>query len=201
MLHLNENEQPIHMRYHLFLHHGWLLQNLGKDFVRTNMHTTVPSNKYSEPIFPLLQIYVLIVRQQDYTLYNLILCIARNLLETKENIKIESHPFYQIICDWSIFMGTKQNYFLFFEKKNQNGRLKKTEFFKIAHSQKIDPWVNMIDWCKGYGLEAVRGKVKNSQNSKKCIFCVFRLFLHLRRRASRPYRLGYINALCINQSN
>ena len=28
-------------RYHLFLHYGWFLQNLGKDFIRTNMHTTV----------------------------------------------------------------------------------------------------------------------------------------------------------------
>ena len=39
--HLNENKQPIHMRYHLFLHYGWFLQNLGKDHIRTNMHTTV----------------------------------------------------------------------------------------------------------------------------------------------------------------
>ena len=31
--------------------------------------------------------------------YNVILRIARNLLETRENIKIESHPFYYIICD------------------------------------------------------------------------------------------------------
>ena len=29
------------MRYHLFLHYGWFLQNLGKETVRTNMHTTV----------------------------------------------------------------------------------------------------------------------------------------------------------------
>ena len=42
MYHLNENKQPAHMRYHLFLHYGWFLQNLGKDFIRTNMHTTVP---------------------------------------------------------------------------------------------------------------------------------------------------------------
>ena len=32
-------------------------------------------------------------------LYIALLCIARNLLETKENIKIESHSFYHIICD------------------------------------------------------------------------------------------------------
>jgi hypothetical protein len=38
------------------------------------------------------------------------------------------------------------------EKKVQNGRLKKTEFFKIANSQKkivkileIDPWISRID--------------------------------------------------------
>jgi hypothetical protein len=37
LLYLNENKQPFHMRYHLFL----FLQNLGKDFIRTYMHTTV----------------------------------------------------------------------------------------------------------------------------------------------------------------
>ena len=36
-------ELGFHMRYHLFLHYGWFLQNLGKDFIRTNMHTTVYS--------------------------------------------------------------------------------------------------------------------------------------------------------------
>ena len=30
---------------------------------------------------------------------NVILRIARNLLKTRENIKIESHPYYHIICD------------------------------------------------------------------------------------------------------
>ena len=27
------------MRYHLFLQYGWFIQNLGKDFIRTNIHT------------------------------------------------------------------------------------------------------------------------------------------------------------------
>ena len=36
-----ENQLGFHMRNHLFLHHGWFLQNLGKYFIRTNMHTTV----------------------------------------------------------------------------------------------------------------------------------------------------------------
>ena len=43
MLHLNENKQPDH----LFLHYGWFLQNLGKDFIRTNMHTTVLCSFFS----------------------------------------------------------------------------------------------------------------------------------------------------------
>ena len=30
-----------HMRYHFFLYQGWFPQNLGKDFIHTNMHTTV----------------------------------------------------------------------------------------------------------------------------------------------------------------
>ena len=37
----NEKKQLIHMRYHFFVHHEWFLQNLGKEAVRTNMHTTV----------------------------------------------------------------------------------------------------------------------------------------------------------------
>jgi hypothetical protein len=46
------------------------------------------------------------------TLYNVILRIARNLLETKENIKIESHPFYHIICDWFSWGWSKKMHFL-----------------------------------------------------------------------------------------
>ena len=33
--------QPIYMRYHFFLHYGWFFQILGKEAVRTFMHTTV----------------------------------------------------------------------------------------------------------------------------------------------------------------
>jgi hypothetical protein len=35
----NENQLSFHMMYHLFLH--WGFQNLEKDFIPTNMHTTV----------------------------------------------------------------------------------------------------------------------------------------------------------------
>jgi hypothetical protein len=49
-------------------------------------------------------------------------------------------------------MGMKKNVFFFKNKINQNGRLKKTEIFKIVNSQKIfakisqiGPWVSWID--------------------------------------------------------
>ena len=31
----------IFLMYHFFLHYGWFYQNLGKEAVRSNMHTTV----------------------------------------------------------------------------------------------------------------------------------------------------------------
>ena len=36
-----KNNLEVHMRYHLFLRYGWFLQNLGKDFIPSIMHTTV----------------------------------------------------------------------------------------------------------------------------------------------------------------
>ena len=58
---------------------------------------------------------------------------------------------------WCVFVRSKQIFFFFFEKKIQNGRLKKSAFFKIANSQNffvkiswIGPWVRRIDWCEGH---------------------------------------------------
>ena len=68
------------------------------------------------------------------TLYNAILRIARNLLETSENIKIESHSFYHIICDWFSWGSSKKIFF--FEKKKskmadfQNGCFLKSPILK-----------------------------------------------------------------------
>ena len=71
----------------------------------------------------------------------IILRIARNLLETRENFKIESHSFYHIICDRFSWGSSK---------KIQNGRFSKWPFFKIANSQNffmkilwIGPWVSI----------------------------------------------------------
>ena len=39
-----------------------------------------------------------------------------------------------------------------------------------------------------------------AKTGQKCIFCDFRLFLSSCQTVLRPYRLSYIDALCINQS-
>ena len=143
------------------------------------------------------------------TLYNVKLRIARNLLKTSEIIKISTHPFYHTNLDWFSWEWSKKKFF-FQEKKFKMADFSKWPFFKIANSQnffakisQIGPWVSRIDWCEGHWCSSTYMVVRLSdiraKTGKKCIFCVFRLFLPLRRTASRPYRLSYINALRINQ--
>ena len=91
-----------------------------------------------------------------HTLYNAILRIARNFLETKENIKISTHPFYHVNLDWFSWEWSKK------KKKNLKKESKmavfqKWPFFKIANSQKIfakisqiGSWVSRIDWSEGH---------------------------------------------------
>ena len=141
-------------------------------------------------------------------LYNVIIRKARNLLETRENIKIVSHPFYHIICDWFSWGSSKKKIF-FCKKKSKMADFSKWPFFKIANSQNffvkiswIGPWVSRINWCEGHWCSltymVVRLSDVSSKTGKNAVFVFFRLFLPLRQTASRPYRLSYINALCIN---
>ena len=68
----------------------------------------------------------MILHRYLHTLYNVILCIARNFLETRERIKILTHPFYHInLTDFHENEAKKK--FFFEAKKVQNGR-----FFKMA---------------------------------------------------------------------
>ena len=92
----------------------------------------------------------------NHTLYNAILRIVRNFLKTRENITISTHPFYHINLGWFSWEWSKI-FFFFRKKKIQNGRLKKSSFFKIANSQnffakisQIGTWVSRIEWCEGH---------------------------------------------------
>ena len=72
-------------------------------------------------------------------------------------------------------------------KKNQNGRLSKTEIFKTTNSQNIfvkiswiGSWISGIDWCKGRwrGSTYMVGRLsdkssKKSLKHKKCVFPCF----------------------------
>ena len=88
---------------------------------------------------------------------------------------------------WLIFMGKKQKKIFFWKKKIQNGRLKKSAFFKIANSQNffvkiswIGSWVSRIDWCEGHWFistyMAVRLSDIRAKTGKNFNICVFRLF-------------------------
>ena len=64
--------------------------------------------------------------------------------------------------------------FIFFWKKIQNGRLKKSEFFNSANSQKIfpkisqiDPLVSRIDWCKRHWCGSTYMAMRLSNISSK----------------------------------
>ena len=58
--------------------------------------------------------------------------------------------------DMFLLESSKRNFF-FEQKKIQNGRLKKSAFFKIANSERkilkiswIGPWVSKIERCEGH---------------------------------------------------
>ena len=74
---------------------------------------------------------------------------------------------------WLVFVGMKQKK-KFYEKKIQNGRLKKTEFFNFAKSWAISakiswigPWVSRIDWCEGHQCDSTYMAVRLSDVSSK----------------------------------
>ena len=111
-----------------------------------------------------------------------------------KKLKVISHLFIRLIIHsqskclvWvkkCFHVWLDQN---FLKKKIQNGRLKKTIFFKIANSQYffvkiswIGPWVSRIDWCEGhwcsstYMVERLFNVI--SKTGKNYIFCVLGWF-------------------------
>ena len=103
------------------------------------------------------------------TLYNIILRIARNLLETRENIKIESHPFYHIICDWFSWEC------FFLKKTSKMADSKKMSFsippilnifFQKFHGLVLG-LVGLIDWCEGHWCGSTYMAVRLSDISSK----------------------------------
>ena len=94
-------------------------------------------------------------------------------LETRVIIKISTHPWYPRNFD-QFSSGWSKN--IFFEKKIQNGRLKKTEFFKIANSQK--------KICENFVLELAILKIPVFLSRPFWIF-----FFEKKNLASSPWKL------------
>ena len=80
-----------------------------------------------------LHTYTVLYRLSIPTQYNTILRIPRNFLETRESIKISTHPFYHINLDWFSWEWSKKKIFFlkfYFSKWPPKISL----FFKIANS-------------------------------------------------------------------
>ena len=125
---------------------------------------------------------------------------AKSTLQVKKWIfDRKIHTVFLIIL-YPLAFCWKSGYVI--KKKKNQGRLKKTEFFNSPNSQYffekiwgIDPWVSRINWCEGHWCGSIYMAMRlsdiSSKTGKKCIFCVFRLFLSLHRTASWPYRLSH----------
>ena len=79
------------MPHNLYLHSA-LVKSRNVDRKKNEAVRQANMYYFVEAAIALLVRYTL----EAYTLYNAILRIARNFLETRENIKISTHPFYHI---------------------------------------------------------------------------------------------------------
>ena len=88
---------------------------------------------------------------KDRTLYNIILRIARNFLETRKNFKILTHPFYHTNLDWFSWEWSKKNFFLRKDSKWLTQTTTTTKSWAIfAKILQVGFSVNRIDWCEGH---------------------------------------------------
>ena len=120
LLHRNENKQPVHMRYHLYLRYGWFLQNLEKDYIPTKMHTTVDSSvKNFWEVMQSIQYYRVVCWQKSWNSTTLLTLIFR--VEKLHHLKISSFFFWQKSASaWSPSIKEIQDYFFlvfFFKQK------------------------------------------------------------------------------------
>ena len=134
----------------------------------------------------ILSVCISLVYCGKYALYNVLLSIARNFLETRESIKISTHPFYHVNLDWFSWEWSKKKFF-FWKKKSKMAVFQKWPFFKIANSQnffvkisQIRPWVSRIAWCEGHWSGSTYMVVrlsdissKTAKKHKKSIFSLF----------------------------
>ena len=98
--------------------------------------------------------------------------------------RVETRVILAIQEPLTTFHGIKQKKYFFFEKKIQNGQLKKTSFCQTVNSQcffaklnGIGPWISRIDWCEGHWFGSTHMAVRLSdirpKTGKKWIFGVF----------------------------
>ena len=102
------------------------------------------------------------------TVFLILLHTPSFLLEIRVIIKILSHPWYHINCDWFEKGWSKK------KKKFKMADSKKTEIFNSANSQYffakilgIGSWGNRINWCEGYWCSLTYMVIRLSDASSK----------------------------------
>ena len=91
--------------------------------------------------------------QNGSTLYNVILRIARNLLETRENVKISTYPFYHTNLDWFLWEWSKKKskffFFFFLNKKFKMADFSKCIFYLFLPLCQTASWPYRLSWING----------------------------------------------------
>ena len=127
----NENHHHgFHMRYHLFLHYELFLKNLKKDFILTNMSTTVISkNSYLMTACHLPDVCLITCRWILDDCLTIAQWLPDNLKTTLSFIHLKS---------WNIYLTTKRQW-----QENQKGmRLRSLNNFKS--------YLAIINQCRFY---------------------------------------------------
>ena len=125
-------------------------------------------------------------------MYNVILCTARPLLWARENTKIESHPFYHVICVGFLMEMQQKKRKKWTSQKNWD--LKKKQFLIFsAKISGIASWVSRIIWCEEH-QPMVRLSDVRSKTSQNFIFILFYLFQTLLRPPDK--HIGWATLIC-----
>ena len=129
----------------------------------------------------------IVISRKTVTLYNTILRIARNFLETRENIKISTHPFYHINLRWFSWVWSKKKNF-FFRKKNSKWPTQKKLIFQNHQFSKFFSWkffrfvLGLVGLNDAKGIDVAQRiwpwacptkAQKQPKNTKKAFFACF----------------------------
>ena len=154
---------------------------------------------------PLQKLLLPFIFHGSVPLYNVILRIARNFLETRENIKISTHPFYHINLGWFSWEWSKKKFFSSKKKfkmaDSKKAHFSKSPILKIFSRKFLRLVLGLVGLNDTKGIDVAQriwlwGCPTKAQKQPKNAFFVFLGCFWA--YVGEPH--GHINALRINQS-